>query len=171
MNNTDDNSFGKRFRAQRRRLGLTQIEFLKDFNEKYGHSFTPSAISQYEHGKRTPEVSALLDFADYFGVSVDYLLAIDPPPRPTPQPEPQPQPKPQQKNAFSIDSTDYRDITEYLLAKLLLPKLTAPSDGELEENVVIFHRNGQTGRRKLTKEQMDMLIGMLNAIPEEPKDL
>ena len=33
-----------------------------------------STISQYETGKRQPDQQTLLKLADYFGVSVDYLL-------------------------------------------------------------------------------------------------
>lgn len=39
-----------------------------------------STISQYETGKRQPDQKTLLKLADYFGVTVDYLLgrATDP---------------------------------------------------------------------------------------------
>jgi transcriptional regulator with XRE-family HTH domain len=33
-----------------------------------------SAISQYENDKRIPEISVLVNFADYFDVSLDFLL-------------------------------------------------------------------------------------------------
>ena len=33
-----------------------------------------SAISLYEHGKRQPDYETVIKFADYFNVSVDYLL-------------------------------------------------------------------------------------------------
>lgn len=126
----NENNFAKRFRSLRRGTELTQEQFLKIFNAKYNRSFTASAISQYENGKRIPEIDALMDFADHFDVTVDYLLGKDTQKKPT-----------------------------------------AVLDGELEEDVVIFHRDGKNQQRKLTKEQMDMLIGMLNAIPEKPKDL
>lgn len=63
-----------RFRELRLQHGLTQTRFRQLYNEKYNRSYTAAAISQIEHGKRMPELGALLDFADFYGVSVDYLL-------------------------------------------------------------------------------------------------
>lgn len=63
-----------RFRALRLKKGLSQTEFRQQYNEKYNRSYTAAAISQIEHGKRMPELGALKDFADFYGVSVDYLL-------------------------------------------------------------------------------------------------
>lgn len=56
---------------------MTQDELAEDFNNKFDYSFTKATISQYENDKRIPEVSALLKFADYFNVSLDYLLCND----------------------------------------------------------------------------------------------
>ena len=62
------------FRNLRIRKGLNQEEFRKLYNEKYNRNYTSAAISMIEHGKRMPELGALRDFADFYGVSVDYLL-------------------------------------------------------------------------------------------------
>lgn len=66
-----------RFRDLRMQKGLSQTEFRHLYNEKYGRSYTAAAISQIEHGRRMPELGALLDFADFYGVSLDYLLKRD----------------------------------------------------------------------------------------------
>ena len=66
--------FGKRFRELRSEKGLTQEQLLKDFNKRYARAYTATAISYYENSKRIPETSALLDFAEYFNVTVSYLL-------------------------------------------------------------------------------------------------
>lgn len=63
-----------RFRALRLKSGLSQTEFRQQYNERYNRSYTAAAISQIEHGKRMPELGALRDFADFYGVSLDYLL-------------------------------------------------------------------------------------------------
>lgn len=63
-----------RFRALRLKSGLSQTEFRQQYNERYNRSYTAAAISQIEHGKRMSELGALRDFADFYGVSVDYLL-------------------------------------------------------------------------------------------------
>ncbi|MGL5651263.1 MAG: helix-turn-helix domain-containing protein [Paraclostridium sp.] len=66
--------FGKRFKQLRHELELNQQDLVTDFNNKYNYNFTRVAVSQYENGKRIPEIDALTSFAEYFGVSVDYLL-------------------------------------------------------------------------------------------------
>ena len=63
-----------KFKKLRQSLGLTQEELRQQFNTKYSRTYTAAAISQFENGKRTPETSALKDFSDFFGVSIDYLL-------------------------------------------------------------------------------------------------
>ena len=46
----------------------------------------------------------------------------------------------------------------------------AMEDGELEENMIVFHRNGKTQTKKFTKEQMAMLMAMVEAIPDTSSD-
>ena len=63
----------------------------------------------------------------------------------------------------------YFDVSVgYLLGEEEKP--TAVAGDELEEDVIIFHRDGKTQRRKFTKEQMAMFMAMVDAIPENPKD-
>ena len=62
------------FRNLRLQKGLNQEEFRKLYNEKYNRNYTSAAISMIENGKRMPELSALIDFADFYDVSIDYLL-------------------------------------------------------------------------------------------------
>lgn len=70
-------SFGDRFKKLRVGRGLTQDQLVDDFNNKYGYSFTKATISQYENNKRTPEMSTIMKFTEYFDVSLDYLLCND----------------------------------------------------------------------------------------------
>jgi repressor LexA len=65
-----------RFKELRLQKGMTQEEFRLYFNQKYHRNYTPSAISRFENNKRIPETAALIDFADFFDVSVDYLLGV-----------------------------------------------------------------------------------------------
>ena len=48
--------------------GLTQPELAELFGS------TQSAISNYESGTREPDISLLMRFAEYFDVTVDYLV-------------------------------------------------------------------------------------------------
>lgn len=67
-------TFGTRFKNLRIEKDMTQDTLVKIFNDKYHTTFNKSTISQYENDKRKPEVNILENWADFFGVSVDYLL-------------------------------------------------------------------------------------------------
>lgn len=49
----------------------------------------------------------------------------------------------------------------------IVDKEKPADEGELSEEVVIYHRDGKTVKKKFTKEQMRMIAQMLDAIPEE----
>lgn len=66
-----------RFRELRLQLGLSQEQLCRQYNEKYNRNYTAGAMSLIENDKRAPELGALLDFADFYGVSLDYLLGRD----------------------------------------------------------------------------------------------
>lgn len=42
-----------------------------------------------------------------------------------------------------------------------------PDDIELEEDLIIYNRNGKVIKKKISKDKMDMLTSMLDAIPED----
>jgi repressor LexA len=60
--------FGKRLRELRENKGLSQADLGKLFN------LSKQAISSYETGGSLPPPETLQKFADFFNVSVDYLL-------------------------------------------------------------------------------------------------
>ena len=68
-----------RFKELRKKIGLTQEELIEQFNLNYGKRYTPAAISQFENDKRIPETRSLADFANFFGVSIEYLLGRESP--------------------------------------------------------------------------------------------
>lgn len=61
-------SLGRRLAELRQEKGLTLVEAAEVF-----HSCR-SSISAYENDTRRPSLKLLIDFADYYGVTVDYLL-------------------------------------------------------------------------------------------------
>ncbi|MFA6809254.1 MAG: helix-turn-helix domain-containing protein [Eubacteriales bacterium] len=61
-------TFNKRFKELRKEKNLTQQELADKFY------LNKSSISRYEQGKQMPEIDQLQKFADFFGVSIDYLL-------------------------------------------------------------------------------------------------
>lgn len=69
-------TFGERFKQLRLEKGLKQQELIEEFNKAYGYNFSKSSISQYENNKKKPEINALISFASYFDVSIDFLLGI-----------------------------------------------------------------------------------------------
>lgn len=63
------NNIGERIKTLRKRSGMTQEEL----SDKLGFH-TKSAISKIEKGHREPSIGTLILIADYFNVSVDFLL-------------------------------------------------------------------------------------------------
>lgn len=63
-----NDTFGQRFKALRTQRHLTQEKIAEIFY------LNTSSISKYEKDKSTPETALLIQFADFFGVSLDYLL-------------------------------------------------------------------------------------------------
>ena len=60
-----------RIRALRKAKGIT----MKQLGAVLG--LAESTISQYETGKRDPDFDTISKIADYFGVSLEYLLNLD----------------------------------------------------------------------------------------------
>ncbi len=67
---TPPNTYGDRIRLLRHQAGMTQEELGREMGK------TKNNISQYECGKREPDVEALLFLARRFYVSLDYLLGL-----------------------------------------------------------------------------------------------
>ena len=63
-----------RFKELRLNKGLTQEELIDQYNKTYHRNYGTPSMSLFENNRRVPEISALIDFADFFGVSLDYLL-------------------------------------------------------------------------------------------------
>lgn len=67
------NNFGKksivmRLKELRKSRGISQLKLAIDLN------MNQNSISRYETGEREADYATLILFADYFDVSVDYLL-------------------------------------------------------------------------------------------------
>lgn len=57
-----------RLRELRKARGISQLKLAMDLNTNQ------NTISRYETGEREPGINELIKIADYFNVSVDYLL-------------------------------------------------------------------------------------------------
>ena len=60
-----------RLRELRQARHLSQLKLAMDLN------MNQNAISRYETGEREADYATLIKLADYFGVTVDYLLGKD----------------------------------------------------------------------------------------------
>ncbi|HAG07908.1 MAG: Helix-turn-helix domain protein [Clostridia bacterium 62_21] len=65
-------TLGERLAALRREKGISQAELARLLN------LGQSTIAMYERDRRTPDPLTLRRLADFFGVSVDYLLGRTP---------------------------------------------------------------------------------------------
>lgn len=57
-----------RLKELRKEKGLSQLRLATDLHT------TQNTISRYETGEREPGIAELIKIADYFNVSVDYLI-------------------------------------------------------------------------------------------------
>ncbi len=57
-----------RLKQIRKAKGISQLKLAMDLNTNQ------NTISRYETGEREPGIRELINLADYFNVSVDYLL-------------------------------------------------------------------------------------------------
>ena len=93
-----EETLGKRIVAHRKRLGLTQDQLA----EKMG--ITAQAVSKWENDQSCPDISALPQLADIFGITVDALLGRES--TKEPEPETPAQEKPQKEPIFEAVVVD-----------------------------------------------------------------
>lgn len=59
---------GNQISKLRKEAGMNQYDLAENLN------LSPSAIGMYEQNRRTPSIQVLVLIADYFDVSLDYLI-------------------------------------------------------------------------------------------------
>lgn len=120
------NIFGKRLAELRQKKGLSQYEFA----EKIG--FSRGQVGNYEQGRREPDYETLNKIANFFKVSVDYLLgrgdiydigwALK---------------KERERQGISLkELAKYLNIQEDLLSQYELDEIPIPSD--IAEDIVSY---------------------------------
>lgn len=78
-------TLGKVVEQLREEAGLTQTELAVEMQRRLGRgSGNASSISMMESGKALPRIDMLMELADYFCVSVDFLLERTETPQPYP---------------------------------------------------------------------------------------
>ena len=68
MWNYDEKILGKRLKSLREQNQITQEELAKILD------IDSSTIANYENGNRQPKYHTLVNIADYFGISIDWLI-------------------------------------------------------------------------------------------------
>ena len=63
------NNFSKNLIKLRKSIDYTQLQLAEELN------YTDKAISKWERGESMPDIYMLKEMADFFGVTIDYLLA------------------------------------------------------------------------------------------------
>ena len=58
-----------RLKYLRQQKGISQLKLAMDL------TMNQNSISRYENGEREADYATLIKFADYFNVSIDYLLS------------------------------------------------------------------------------------------------
>ena len=66
---------GKRLKALRESIGISQVKMAEAIGS------TQSSVNRYENGQSTPPVELFRRYADYFDVSLDYILGRTDDPR------------------------------------------------------------------------------------------
>ncbi len=155
-----------RIKCLRKLHDLSQADFAKKYN------VAQTAVSNWEQGRNSIDISTASQIAQDYKVPVEFVYGFDfeitiPVDKwHTSVRQDMEQAPPVCRDYFlykfgkGVFNTDADDKKE--------PSVTI--DGEPEEDVIIFHRNGKTQRRKFTKDQMAMLMAMIDAIPNTPKD-
>lgn len=134
-------TFGSRLKKLRQNYNMTQQDLATAIR------LSKANVSKYESDQIQPSMETLVMISELFHVSVDYLLGA-----PT---------------DFITKQVDLSEAESKLLA---LQGKKPADEGELREDVVIYHRDGKTVKRTFTKEQLALFHAMLDAIPEDPGD-
>ncbi len=74
---TETTMFGKRLRFLRESKNFSMDKLIELYNDKYDAKMNKSTLSRYENGIQEPIYTVVVNLADFFNVSVDYLSGND----------------------------------------------------------------------------------------------
>lgn len=146
------NTVKNRLKELRKNKGLTQSELANIINNELSSKEKPISkmiISNWENNKNRIKIERARQLANYFDVSVDYLLGYDTDPNKDFSDVIK-----QNMELFSKNSDDHIDFTKEELVKAITDDEMRP---EYQENIIEFVMNKETtnGKLKLLSELVD----------------
>ncbi|MGL3988138.1 MULTISPECIES: helix-turn-helix domain-containing protein [Bacillus subtilis group] len=69
-------TFGERLKKLREDKDLSIGDLISELNKRYDTKVSKSMISRYENGQTDPKMEVVRIIADYFKVSLDYLIGL-----------------------------------------------------------------------------------------------
>ena len=69
-------NIGESLKKLRKERDLTMDMFVIDINQRYNVEINKSQVSRWERNENDPSLALAAKLADYYGVSVDYLLGL-----------------------------------------------------------------------------------------------
>ena len=146
------NTAKNRLKELRKNKGLTQSELANIINNELSSKEKPISkmiISNWENNKNRIKIERARQLANYFDVSVDYLLGYDTDPNKDFSDVIK-----QNMELFSKNSDDHIDFTKEELVKASTDDEMRP---EYQENIIEFVMNKETtnGKLKLLSELVD----------------
>lgn len=69
--------FGKRLKQLREERGYSMDKLVELYNAKYSAKMNKSTLSRYENGLQDPIYTVVVNIADFFDVTIDYLTGSD----------------------------------------------------------------------------------------------
>jgi transcriptional regulator with XRE-family HTH domain len=74
--NKEKTGCGKIIKELRLEAGLTMDMFVEDINQRYLVNFDKGRVSRWENGVNDPDLNSARYIAEYFNVSLDYLIGL-----------------------------------------------------------------------------------------------
>ena len=65
--------FGRRLKELRTQKGFSMDKLIELYNSKYDAKMNKSTLSRYENGLQEPIYTVVVNLADFFNVTIDYL--------------------------------------------------------------------------------------------------
>ena len=145
---------------------LSQAAFARLFN------VDQTAVSNWEKGKNNVDIRVAEKIAEHFKFPLEFIYGKE-----FEIANPIENWHPSEIEDYQREIPEIREILLFKKGRGYFSTQTSESEkkptpkDELLEDVIIYHRDGQTVKREFTKEQMDMLVKMIEALPEKPKDI